>query len=848
MQSNITPKIFNTTENHFTNIQQPQSIMNKYRFIQIFLLLFVSATLWAQTNAGVIRGKIIDSKTKEPIEFVNIALKPKGSKTPLKGSISDENGAFTLNEVGDGNYTLEFGQMGYMSDTRDVTISAAKNKINIGTISLKPDNKLLKEIVVTEQRAQMSFEIDKRVFTIDQNIAATGGSATDVLTDIPSVEVDNEGTVSLRGSESVTVWINGKSTGLTSDNQGDILQQMPAGSIEKVEVITNPSAKHSPEGTAGIINIILKRDRKAGYYGSVQAGGNSDGGYNASGNINYSSGALDAYASVNYRDNHNEGEGNSYTEYFGRDRYQQQNSTSKRNRDNLFGRAGLTWRFTDKDELYANIMAMSGGGDSQNDIFTYGGTASTGTDDEKRTRTTLQDNTSRMINIDGGYIHRFSEGHFIDMSVSHHIWKSERESEYLQSNENLIDNIASSSYQFQQNDGDNKSTEIKLDYENKLSENARIEAGYNGIFSREDNPTTTYTDPEQTTVEETLYNHFIYNQDTHALYGTYSGRIGNFGYQLGVRGEYWRVKTRSVNWEQKQSGKMPDYINKDFFKLFPSLFLSYSLPHGNELQINYTRRLRRPRGHQLNNFSNISDSTNISFGNPDLTPEYSNAYELNYIKNWDNHTLSVSGYYRTTDDVIERISYNNDRVIYSTFENVASEQSAGLEIIGKNKLFRRLDLTTTVNLFYYKLDGFSYTIAGQQVSGKADENFSWNARTTASVMLPWDITMQITGRYNAKRIVAQGYNKANYSLDLGLRKSFNNNWSISMNVRDLLDSRSWKTVTDSETFHKYSENRNGGRRFNLTVTYSFGNMKAKKTNRKHDGNESEYDDYGEGEI
>ena len=286
------------------------------KLIHFLFTLVIPATIFAQANSGVIRGKIIDAKTTEPIGFVVVTLKQKGSSTPIKGCISEDDGTFVLNEVHIGSYTLEFSQMGYSDETRNITITTDNRKASVGTIRLKPDKHLLKEVVVTEQRAQMSFEIDKRVFTIDQNIAATGGSATDVLTDIPSVEVDNEGTVSLRGSESVTVWINGKSTGLTADNQGDILQQMPAGSIEKVEVITNPSAKHSPEGTAGIINIILKRDRKAGYYGSVQAGCNSDDGYNASGNINYSSGAVDAYASLNYRDNHNEGDGSSYTEYF----------------------------------------------------------------------------------------------------------------------------------------------------------------------------------------------------------------------------------------------------------------------------------------------------------------------------------------------------------------------------------------------------------------------------------------------------------------------------------------------------------------------------------------------------
>lgn len=813
-------------------------------------LLLLPIAILAQTAAGLIRGTLIDSKSNEPLEFVTVALIPAGSTTPINGCNTDENGKFTLTRLKTGSYTLRISFVGYMDDVRKVTLDNSNSRIDLGTIKLKPDNKLLKEVVVSEQRSQMKFEIDKRVFTIDQNIAATGGSASDVLSDIPSVEVDNEGAVSLRGSESVTVWINGKASGLTSDNQGDILQQMPAGSIEKIEVITNPSAKHSPEGTAGIINIVLKRDRKAGYYGSAQAGGDSEGGYNAGANVNYSSGTLDAYVGINYRNMNHDGSGESLTKYFDRDRYQQQFSENSREPQNIFARAGLTWRFTKKDELYTNLMAMKTRGEFGTIVRTHSGPLSTMEITEKRLRITDQTNKPSMFNIDGGYRHTFNEGHFIDLSIGHNIWEMNSEATYRQNTEWPGTDKIAQSYQFQDNSNKSTSTEIKLDYENKLSENARIEAGYNARFERDKSPTVTYTDEEHTTLDKNLYNRFIYNQDTHALYGTYSGRIGNFGYQAGLRGEYWRVKTRTVNYAQQSSGNLPEYTDKDFFSLFPSLFLSYSLPNGHEIQVNYTRRLRRPWGGQLNSFSNISDSTNISFGNPELTPEYSNAYELNYIKNWDNHTLSVSGYYRTTDDVIERISYNKGNIIYTTFENVAGEESAGLEIIGKNRILKKIDLTTTLNLFYYKLDGFSYHIADQTITGKGDENFSWNARMTASIILPWAITMQATGRYNAKRIVAQGHREPNYSVDLGLRKSFNQHLSISLNVRDLLDSRGWHTITGDKNFVRDAENRHGGRRFSATLTYSFGNMKAKRPTRqqKQQMNNQNYDDYdGSGE-
>ena len=817
------------------------------------LLLFMPLAILAQT-AGTISGKIIDNENKEPLGFVTVALYPQGSSIPTSGCSSNDDGTFLINNVKAGDYTLQISFVGYLTDSRKITVTG-NSKHNMGTIRLKSDKKMLKEIVVTEQRSQMSFEIDKRVFTVDQNIASTGGSASDVLADIPSVEVDNEGTVSLRGSESVTVWINGKASGLTSDNQGDILQQMPAGSIEKIEVITNPSAKHSPEGTAGIINIILKRDRKAGYYGSVQGGADSQGGYNASGNFNYSSGTLDAYAGVNYRNMEFENSGTTFTKYFGNPgSYQNQWSKGNHNPNNIFVRTGLTWRFTEKDEVYTNLMGMYGGGKHTNDITAESGLlnsdGSLGSVTEKRIRTTSQEGSPRMYNVEFGYTHRWSDSHFIDLSFGHHTWQQKRDATYLQTTEILTSSApAHKSYQFQTGDNKSSNFEIKLDYEYKINENNRVEAGYKADFSDDNSPVITYNDESHSTPDINLYNKFRYKQDTHAFYGTYSGRIGKLGYQVGLRGEYWNIKTRSYGWSEEQSGAIPGYSQKDFFELFPSAFVSYEISKGQEIQLNYTRRLRRPWGGQLNSFQNISDSTNISFGNPNLTPEYSNAYEVNYIKNWKDHTLSFSGYYRTTEDVIERISYSQGKVIYTTSENVAQTQSAGLEIIGKNRLFKILDLTTTVNLFYYKLDDFKYTIYGQEITGEADENFSWNARMTASMMLPWGVTMQATGRYNAKRIVAQGHREPSYSVDLGLRKMFNSKWSLSVNVRDLLDSRGWNSVTNNKNFYRDSDSSHGGRTFSFTLTYNFGNMKAQPPKRKpQEIPNSGYDDYGSGEM
>jgi outer membrane receptor protein involved in Fe transport len=301
----------------------------------------------------------------------------------------------------------------------------------------------------------------------------------------------------------------------------------------------------------------------------------------------------------------------------------------------------------------------------------------------------------------------------------------------------------------------------------------------------------------------------------------------------------------STDSHHKQYGVISTHPEKidPVFQLFPSIFLSYQLPGDNELQVNYTKRVRRPWGGQLNSFHNISDSTNISFGNPLLKPEFSNAFEFNYLKSWENHMLSVSAYYRTTEDIMQRISYMENGIMYSTSDNVAQSLSSGVEIVGKNRLFSKLDLTTTLNMYYYKLDGFHFLLPnGDYLDGAASEDFSWNLRMMGTVGLPKAWSLQVTGMYNAKSVIAQGYRAPNYGLDAGIRKQFaGGKWSLSLNGRDLLNSRRFHSEKWGPDFYQDSSNFRGGRQITGTLTYSFGNMRAKKP-RKMDnsGMQPEY--------
>lgn len=822
------------------------------RFIIFFLLCLCAYTGWAQ---GTVKGKILDRQKSEPLGFVNIKVTEQGSDKFAGGGITDASGNFNVSGLKDGKYTLSLTFMGYKDVTRQFEITPAKREVQFKLLYMAEDAKQLNEVTVTGQRATMKLEVDRKSFDVGQLISNAGQAASDVLDNIPSIEVDNDGNVSLRGNSSVEVWINGKASGLTSDNRAQILQQLPAESIDRVEVIDNPSAKFSAEGSAGIINIVLKKDRKAGYYGSVQAGGDTRGGANTSFNVNYNSRLIDSYLNIGYRHRANTGHmesqqtSNAYNQTYDND--------SKQRGNNFFTRAGVTLHATTKDDFSLSGMLMHGGGNSHsytpyiytavaNDLNNYQ------LDRINRSRTGMD-----MRYGEFNYRHSFNDKHFIDFTADLSSWKMNGDNWYQDSTVVVGIDDVTYSYQYRPQYINNHRKELKLEYENQVTKNFKIEAGYNGNFSRENTPQESYMDNTSfdgtnASEDKLFFNRFIYKQDLHAFYTTLSYKFGALSLMGGLRGEYWRVNTESYTWEQEHDASLREQpFKKDYFQLFPSVFMSWQMTETQQLQLNYTRRLRRPWGGQLNSFRDTRDATTVSFGNPYLTPEFSNSFSLNYLKQWNDHSLLVSAYYRPTTDVIQRISYKNkeDGLFYQTSMNVAKSVSTGLEMTVKNKLWRILDLTTSANAYYYRLNGFSYDIDGQTVTGNSDHNFTWNARMTASLMLPYDISIQTTGRYTARQVITQGYRKANYSIDFGARKNFFNKlFTLSVNCRDLLDSRRFETFTSGPNFTRHQINRRGGRRVSMTLTWNFGNMKQKKRpNKSHNSENDMPMDYNGGE-
>lgn len=831
------------------------------RLIIMILLLLATTGVLAQ---GIVRGKVLDRQKDEVLAFVNIRVTDTDGKVK-GGGMTDEKGSFQVRGLKDGSYRLEVSFMGYKTVTRQFNITPEKRTVHYNALYLHEDTKTLKEVTVTGQRSQMKLEVDRKTFTVDEVIAGAGGSASELLENIPSVEVTTDGEISLRGNSSVEVWINGKSSGLTTDNRAEILQQIPAESIERIEVIDNPSAKYSPEGTAGIINIVLKRNRKAGYYGSVQTGVNNQKGWNVGGNINYSSGVLDAYANIGRRRRKGSGENMSDQRYRAAEgspfsSYQLSEGDNNNNGRGLFGRAGLTWHVTEWDDLGIAGMTMQGSHEQDNlTNYEYGTYDADGSKMMNRLlrRQTWGDGDNEMYNAELTYTHKFGrDTHKLDLTVEFNKWKNDGSNEYLNDTTDISINSPGphfSSYQYRPMHMNNRNWEAKLEYENAITENLKVEAGYNGRFSHENTPQQSYeyygkggigrlpTDDPRLVEDPYFYNRFIYDNDVHALYASANMKFGRLGVMAGLRGEYWKVDTKSIDYHEVETP-----FKKDYFQLFPSLFLNYALTETSQLQLNYTRRLRRPWGGQLNSFKNTRDASMIEFGNPELTPEYTNSFSLNYLKTWPEHTLSVGTYYRPTTDVMQRIryqgEYNGQATMFMTNLNVAKSQSAGGELILKDKLWRILDLTTTLNAYYYKLDGFETTVEGQRVMGEGQENFAWTGRLLASVILPYDISIQATGNYNSRQVITQGHRKANGSLDLGLRKTFFNKlFALAVNWRDVFDSRSWENYTEGPTFWRHQKNHRDPR-INLQLTWNFGNMMPKKKPQRDDDSQGGDDD------
>jgi len=808
--------------------------------------LFSCLSLFAAPDpapTGTVGGKLLDQESKSPLDNVTVFIYQGTSAKPVKVVNTDEKGVFIFSDVLPGEYRVEAGFLGYLPFEEIVQVLSNQQTI-LGEIPLKIDSKMLKMVQVTGLRSTMKLEVDKRVFSVDQSVAAAGASTSDILKNLPSVEVDAEGTVSLRNSTNVIIWINGKPSGLTSDNQSQVLEQMPAESIDRIEVITNPSAKYSAEGSAGIINIILKKDRKAGYYGSLRAGVSSPLGYNFGGNYNYSSPKWDLYTNLGTRADVRKGSGSTnrttYTSPTSTDPKEYLNSLTEQNRAHggLFFRAGADYHFNDKHTLSLSGFAMNGNQDSKSAI-SYDYLDNNQLLTSKRQRNSTEKGGHNNYEAELDYQWEIGPEHNLHAILSAGTGASPQTSNFTQTDYNSS-NVETGSLRQDGSGSENEDEmDFQLDYTRKFSDKWKLEAGWkSSMESRLGDDMIRNLNGSNWIMNSK--NLFDYTEQIHAAYGTLTGKLTEkFGYQLGLRAEQTFVNFTSTN----ELTNAVDPHEKNYLKLFPTIFANYTFSEGTDLQLNYSRRINRPRGHSLNPFVNISDSSNIWVGNPDLNPEYSNNFEMNFLKTWTEHTLSAALYHRISEQVIQDIRYLDNGVMKQTPENVTNSTSSGLELVAKDKLFKILETTTTLNLYQQTMDAFTYR--GETYNGT--NGFSWNVRMNGQIMLPLGMMGQVSGFYSAPRIVAQGSMKAAYSLDLGLRKSFwDRTLQVSLNGQNLLNSFKFENTTSGPGFSQITSNQFFSRTIRLNVTWNFGNLKPKEKEGK--GNDQENTGGGEGDF
>jgi outer membrane receptor protein involved in Fe transport len=817
--------------------------MTKYAYKFLFLTLAIT-TLHLKINAqttgdGRINAKVVDAQSNETIPFASAIVIDRKTKAVVKGIQADVNGNLIVTGLPNGVFTFKVSYVGYQTMVRDsVSISDAQKAINLGTVKMKTaKGTALKEVAITAQKSTMQLGIDKKVFSVDQSLVSEGGSASDLLQNVPSVQTDVDGNVSLRGSTGVKVLIDGKPSLIAGGDIAQILQSIPASSIESVEVITNPSAKYDAEGQSGIINIVLKRNKKLGLNGNIGlTAGNRDN-YNGNASLSFQNNKINLYGNYGYRYGNRPGNGfNNITykkpEQQGGLAFVDQLTSSTGLEKSHNAKAGIDYYLTGKD-----ILSLSGGFNSRDQtegdltmIYKYGSQRNP-LDFGTRNNSGSGSGNSYDMNFD--YSHKFkTQGEELTFNFGYSTGDNDRFQEFnttvyshagipVSEQVELLRNI---------NTGDNRNYNIQADYTLPLGKLGKIETGYRSQIRYSDNNTQALKfNPTSGIYNEdyALSNLFDSKDQVHALYLNYQNQYKNFGYQIGLRGEDALLNTRSGGFDN--TGNVTFIPGKiDYQRLYPSVYLTQKFNGEQQLQINYSRRVNRPRPWDTNPFTDYSNIFNWRRGNPNLLPEDVHSFELSYSKFWPKVTLISSGYMRRTNDLIQRVrSAPIDGVTITTPYNLTRDISSGFEFISKVDVLKAWNFTANVNAYHSDIAAApAYDIDG-------NSGFSWNTNVTNNFVLPYSITLQVKAEYESDQIMAQGKRNANWSTDAGAKYDFpGKQASLSFNVRDVFNTRKWSMDFEDGNTTTEFQRRRLGPVGNLTFSYRFGKTTFMKKSKK----------------
>lgn len=745
------------------------------KFIYLFLFLFLPFSIVAQQAS--LTGVVFGENENTPIDYATITIQNTIAGSMLMGTKSKENGSFTISKIPYGKYTVTISSLGYESKSYK-NYNIDQTELNLGKIVLNSNSKSLKNVTIVGEKAAIEIGIDKKTFNVDKNITSAGGSAADILKNVPSVNVDMDGNLSLRGKDNVTLLVDGKPSAMFGNDPQTALQSIPASSIESIEVITNPSSKYEAQGMSGIVNIILKKDRKPGYNGTLTLGVSNP--FRINGGINF---------------NANIKKWNFFINANGRTaRTWEETTTSRSNYENTF-----TYSSFNHNDRRPLSGFMNLGGDysiNKNNKITFSqnlfsaymkGNSTTTLENEMDYNTLLskQIRTNKYIGnpLSGTsnlqYKHNFNNPKEelnieVNFSKSRYIRKSEYNTSLFDSNEVYVSEF------MQKNPilGGNWNGTFQIDYTKPIFKNGRIDIGektYYIRFESENQPTIQY--PNQAETEEAiLKNHYVFTQQVHGVYATIANQFKNTGVQLGLRGEYFTYDGMAYQYNAK--------VANNYKNIFPTLFISHKINKTQDINFNYARRVNRPGFMQLVPYLDVSNPQDTSQGNPKLKPEFIHAAELTFTKQYNrNDNFIASAYYQYTENLIQRFRrFNPDGTTYSQNQNLATGITYGVELTNKINLLSWWDATVNVNIFRNKINGANID------ANLGRTGYGGFAKLVTNAKFKQGFSVQLTSNYNGKTTVAQGTVKPYSNIDIAVKKIFYKNLiTLTANVNDLLN-------------------------------------------------------------
>ena len=792
-----------------------------HRFV-FALFLFGAAPLFAQNkDTGAVSGSVFGQTTGRPVEYVTFALKKKSGGKPVRTAVSDSRGGFVLEKIPFGDYAVMYGLVGGDShETPAFTLDAQHPSHDLGRLALGETAVKMDAVQVSARQDTLYNSIDRKVYNVGQDIQSTTGSASGLLQNIPSVQVDIEGNVSLRGDANVLILIDGKtSTLMSAANRADVLDQMPADAIEKIEVITNPSAKYKPDGTAGIINISLKRKHDSGSSGVVRVNVGNDGRYNLGLTANYHPAKYNLFGTFSVRQDdrlrfsedtrsHLDAATNTFL------------STEQRTVEHMrplsrLAQTGADYAVDDATKIGATVdynLRTFFRDSTISNLSRDANGAVTGDYDRLRTDPEWQ----KTLAFKTTYQHSFAkEGQELNVELK-------RDRHWEQEDNHYSDiyrtPVTPTTLDYTLIKPTETGTELTVDYSHPFGGDAKLDAGY----SREDNKNDMdfrggFFDPASAAwvVDTTRTNRFIYNDTIDALYATYGRPVGKFGFLAGLRMEQTDVHTNQV------TARLTD--SNAYFRVYPTLHLSYNLTETGQLQLNYSHRIHRPESDDLNPFPEYQDPYNLRAGNPHLRPEDTHSIETGYQYRKDETTYLATLYYRDTYHGFTTVTrYIDSTTLLTTHENLASNRASGLELAATTNL-GPASVNFSSNVYRNTIDAANLGYS----AGKSAT--AWDAKLNMNLHASKTTLIQLNTNYTSTRLTPQGERRPTYIANLGLRHEFaDKKTALVLTVSDLFNSLKERTVIDTPVLHEDVTRRRSSRIIYAGLIYNFGKAVKKK--------------------